>query len=351
MTPKVHNCIASMSPYSPPLEGRSVGDKLLVDFNERTTPLPGYLVDAFCEKLKENRIHQYPEYGSVVEKIAKYEDFPSDSVMLVNGSGEGIDLVFRCFTKEHDKVVIPAPTFALHTHSAHVQGCNVIEPLYDRIKGYPLSEVLEQVSKGVKVIVVCNPNSPTGTLLEVDKIEEIARQAPDTIVLVDECYFDFCNVTAKELIKKYPNIVVLKTFSKTWGLASFRVGYILADKGYISEFLKVRAPYSVSRIAAEAVDIVLDNPGFFESYVKEVREESKPLMESYFRDNDIEYWPTESNFILFKPKDPVKVEQVLRENNIRVRPRKEPSVKGTIRVTLGTKAQMERVVSVLKTIQ
>lgn len=347
MNPKIKPYIAKMSPYTPPLEGRSKGNKLLLDFNERTTPIPSFIKDVIVDFMNQDRTHRYPEYGDICEKIAKYCDVSPDSVMITNGSDQGIDVIVRSFLGVNDNIILPIPTFAMTPHCAELQGANLITPHYTRDGGYPLDDVLNKIDEKTKIIVVCNPNSPTGTLLELDGIEKLAKTAPNAIIYIDECYYEFCNVTAKDLIKKYPNIIITRTFSKTWGLSALRIGYIIADPKWINEFLKVRGPYDVNTFAVVALSAALDNPEYMQSFVKEVLEISKPLIINYFEKRDIEYWPTRSNFILFKPKDSQGLEAALRKEDILVRPRKGPNIDGTLRLTFGTKEQMERVIKVL----
>lgn len=349
MTITAHPHIKAMSPYKPPLEGRSSSPYLLLDFNERTTPLPEIVIEKIADWIRENRLHKYPEYGDIEQLIAQYAEVPNERVMITNGSDQGIDVIFRAFTTMGDEVIVPAPTFAMHEHSAHLQGCELIAPVYTREGGYPLDDVLTAISPRTKLIVVCNPNGPTGTLLEVDGIARIAAAAPNAVVLIDECYFEYAGVTAKDIVSTYPNIIITRTFSKTWGLSSLRLGYVIAVPEVLEELLKVRGPYDVNMVAVEALRAAMAQREYLDEYVKEVMEVALPRFENFLRAEGIAFWPSRANFILIHPPDAAALEERLRTNDILVRPRKGPGINNTVRITIGTVAQMERVMAVMKT--
>lgn len=321
--------IRDMKPYEPPIEGREEYGGLLLDFNERT-------VGARINRL-------YPEYRELEKKIAKYASVKRDRVMLVNGTDQAIDIVFRTFSDRGDKVVIPQPTFAMYRQYARINGNRIVSPRYkDGGLTFPVDDILASVGSETKIIVVCNPNNPTGTLASVDDVAKIAGKAKKSIVYVDEAYFEFSGVTAARLIDKYPNVIISRTFSKAFGLAGARVGYILARPEYVAEMLKVRGPYDISRPACLAADAVLDDISGMKSYVKDVMKDAKPLIENFFKDRDIEFYPSSGNFLLFRPDNPDAVVKALYDNGASVRPQDKPGVKGTIRLTIGTERQMRQ---------
>ena len=343
--------IRKMHPYKPPLDGRSSDhSRLLLDFNERTRPVAQHLVDRALAYVEENRYHVYPEYGDILEKIGQYAGVDSSQVLITNGSDHGIDLIYRSVAEPGDEAIVPVPTFAMLSHCAEVCGLNLKTPHYTKENGYPLEEVKSLITDKTRVITVCNPNSPTGTLLAVEGIVELAQAARHSAILVDECYFEYCGETVKDYLTEYPNIFITRTFSKTWGLSAFRLGYILSHPDNIEEFLKVRGPYDMNTMAIAIASAALDDPDYMFEYCREVVEEAKPLLLSYLDKKNIEYWPTESNFVLLKPENAVAFEQHLRDNNIYVRPIKGPGIEGTVRITFGPVTAMERLISVLEEI-
>ncbi len=369
--------IQRMKPYQPPLKGRSEYDGLLLDFNERTQQ-PNRKVSQALEKfVKGKKLQVYPEYFDLEEKIAKYAGVSPEQVMFTNGSGQGIDIIFRTFTEKGDKVIIPSPTFAMFEQCAQVIGNEILSPLYKKSGlSFPLKEVIEAIDEQVRLMVLCNPNNPTGTTVSVADIERIAQNAPNVILYIDEAYFEFSKITASPLIKKYPNIIITRTFSKAFGLASLRIGYVIARKEYITEMLKVRGPYDVNMAAYYAASAALEDRQSMQCYVAEVMKKAKPLVEKFFSENGIPYFPSSANFILFRQGDPENTIRALTKAGVLVRPQnkenkflflnfpnqvfvpkfpkfrnKESEIKNiedTLRVSIGTVAQMKKFIETYK---
>lgn len=340
--------IKDMKPYNPPLSGRRAFSGLLLDFNERTSPPSSTVQKAIRALLKSDNLQLYPEYGGLERTLGLYASVAADQIMITNGSDQGIDLIFRSFTDSGDTVIIPSPTFAMFSQSAEIVGNRILRPFYEKeTLAFPLKELLSMITRSVKLIVICNPNSPTGTLVSRDDIELIARKVPHAIILVDEAYFEFSNVTVVPLIKRYPNIIVVRTLSKAFGIPSLRVGYIVAANYYIAELLKVRGPYDINMIAYTASEAALDDLEEAQKYANEVMNQAKPMVEQFFIDNQVPFYPSAGNFLLYKPI--IKQEaEVLRENGILVRPQDKKKIENTIRITIGTVDQMKQFISVYR---
>lgn len=338
--------IQEMKSYNPPLTGRRVFGGMLLDFNERTLPPSVKVQKAIQDLLRSNKLQLYPEYGDLEKKIGQFVGVKANEVMMTNGSDQAIDIIFRTFTDVGDTVIIPAPSFPMFSQSAQIMGNKILCPLYKKEDvAFPLHEVLEMINDSVKLIVICNPNNPTGTLVLPNTIEKIAKKAPNAIVLVDEAYFDYAKVTVIPLIKKYPNIIVVRTLSKAFGLPSLRVGYIVASKIYIDELLKVRGPYDVNMIAYTVSLVAFDDLKSIQKYSREIMNESKPMVEEFFTKNSVTFYPSAANFLLYRPIVEQEAE-VLKENGILVRPQDKTNIEGTLRLTIGTKEQMKRFIKV-----
>ncbi|MCJ7804396.1 histidinol-phosphatase [Patescibacteria group bacterium] len=266
--------------------------------------------------------------------------------MITNGSDQGIDIIFRIFTEKDDKVIIPSPSFAMFYQCAQVVGNKILIPLYrENDLSFPLKEVLAAIDNQVKLIVVCNPNNPTGTAISVDNIEKIAKKAKNAIIYVDEAYFEFSKISAITLIKKYPNIIITRTFSKAFGLASLRIGYVIARKEYITEMLKVRGPYDVNMAAYQAASTALTDRKTMENYVNEVMEKAKPLVEKFFFEKGVPYYSSAANFILFRPNHVDYIWQSLKKIGFLLRPQNKQNIKNTLRVSIGTVKQMKKFIA------
>jgi histidinol-phosphate aminotransferase len=337
--------VRKMTAYKPPLEGRSSDpSRLLLDFNERTQPVAPEVIDAVIAYLKQGRIHVYPEYGDLTQKLAAYASVSPDQVMLTNGSDHGIELIYRATTEPGDEVIVPVPTFAMLTHCAEVQGASIRAPLITKERGYPLDEVLGLLTEQTRLVVLCNPNAPTGGITPLPVVERLLRATEHTTVLVDECYFEYASATVQPFLEKYPHLLITRTFSKTWGLAGLRLGYILGSVRNINHLMAIRGPYDMNMAAVVAAGAALDNPSYMYNYTNEVKNVSRPRFLAYLAKRGIPFWPSDANFVLIEPYDSVKLEQELRLRGIFVRPRGGPGIDGTLRITLGTASDIDRVI-------
>jgi len=328
--------IRQMRTYKPPIEQRAKFEGLRLDFNERLAPLPVKVTKAI-RNFDPQKFMIYPSYGDLVQKIAKYVEVKADNLMITNGSDQGMELIFRTFVSAGDKVVIPSPSFAMFFSVAQVQGAEIIKPKYKSDGSFPFEEVMELLKQKPKLLIICNPNNPTGSLLPLEKIETILRAADDALVYVDEAYFEFSGVTAANLIEKYPNLFITRTFSKAFGLAALRIGYLMSCKENIDEMLKVHGPYDINQIAVVAADASLKTLPELKQYCDEVMNKAKPFIEEFFRKKRIEFCPSGANFVYFKEPS-VGFSDKLEENGILIRPQTD----GYARVTVGTLLQMQQ---------
>jgi histidinol-phosphate aminotransferase len=340
--------IAAMSAYKPPLEGRDPKEHLLLDFNERTVPVAEPIRKALEAFVNGGRLQMYPSYGNITERIADYCGVQADQVMITNGSDQGIDLIIRSACNAGDEIIIPGPSFAMYNQCAKIENLNIIEPHYTRDGGYPLAEVLAAITDKTRVIIVSNPNNPCGTLVSPQDILALAKAAPEAVILVDECYFEYSKTTVAEYVGSHPNLLITRTFSKTWGLPSIRLGYIISAAENINALLNVRGPYDINQFGVVAVEAALDDVASTESYVDEVMERAKPLLESYLKAQDIPFWQSAANYIWAFPENPEQLNEKLIAAGILVRPKADAEGRVGLRITVGTVAQVEHLIGVLK---
>lgn len=330
--------IQKIKAYYPPLEKRENFKGLRLDFNERTAPLSPKVLEAL-RNFDVERFKTYPSYGELENKIANYARVKK--VMITNGSDQGIEIIFRAFVKENDEVIIPSPSFSMFFQIARIQGAKILSPEYDNC--FPLEEVLVLLKCKPKLLIICNPNNPTGTILSLTEIEEILKKAKNTVVYIDEAYFEFSGITAAGLVEKYENLVITRTFSKAFGLASLRIGYIVSCGKNIEQMLKIRGPYDVNQMARSAAEASLQSLDNMKTYCREVMDFAKPLVESFFRKNKIEFWSSSGNFLFFK-EPVVDFSKLLEENGVLIRPQTD----GFARVTIGTFKEMKKFIKIFK---
>lgn len=355
--------ILEMGEYKPPLEGRE--GYLLLDFNERTVPPPKRIRRYLVEYSETGSIHVYPEYGDLDQIIANYAGVKREQVLFTNGSDQGIDIIFRATVNNWDKVIIPSPSFAMFYQSADIQGAinPTGTPISEKVempryipKGedlfFPLEEVLDTIDKDTRLVVVCNPNNPTGTVVSREDVEKILKRAKEfnAAVLSDEAYHEFNpSITARDLIDSYDNLFVSRSFSKVLGIAALRAGYVMSQEGNILQLRKIRGPYDCNMEAVAVVSALgyKDTIREMMSYIKEVMEEAKPKTEEFLRNKGMIVYRSGANFILVDPS-PIPSEEIFeflksykteQYKGIRIRPRSDPP--NTFRLTIGTNENMD----------
>lgn len=346
---KLRPQIKAISAYKPPLSGRARYPGLPLDFNERTIPTPAATARALERFIKAGKLQMYPDYGELEARIADYVGVASpDKIMVANGSDQAIDIIFRTYGAG-GKLIIPTPSFVMFKHSARLAGGEIVAPAYDRRDmAFPFERVMDAIDADTDIVVICNPNNPTGGAVEIERVKAIASKARDALVCVDEAYYEFSKLTAAALLDEFPNLVITRTFSKAFGLASLRVGYCVANEAIIEQLVKVRGPYAVSALAHCAATAALEDVGAVESYADEVMNSAKPLVERFFDDIGVERFESAANFILARVPNADAVARKLVENGALVRPRGGPGIEDTLRITIGTTAQMRDFIQIYK---
>ncbi len=339
--------ITQLAAYKPPLEGRDPARYTLLDFNERTIPVGPHIKQALIDYINSDRLQMYPSYGGICASLAEYCLVAEDQVMITNGSDHGIELIIRALGGPGDEAIIPGPSFAIYSQVAQVEGLTIVAPNYRKNQGYPLQDVLAAVTDKTKLIIAANPNNPCGTPISNEQIAALAEAAPNAGILVDECYFEYSQMTAAPLLARYPNVLITRTFSKTWGIPSLRFGYILSNANNITALLAMRGPYDINQLAVVAAEAALKHPQYTRDYVREIMSESKPTLEAFLQEHQIDYWPSAANYVLVFPENADLVHQQLLEAGILVRPRQDSEGRKGLRVTVGTSEQTQQLLTTL----
>ena len=300
----------------------------------------------------ETQLNRYPDPLQIAlkEKIAALKGVNPSQIFLGNGSDEGIDLLFRIFCESgSDEVIICPPTYGMYKVAADIGGVSINEiPLKSDFQ-LDVPRILEGVKSQTKLIFICSPNNPTGNAVNRDDILHIAANFQG-IVVVDEAYIDFSSERSMIAeIGNYPNLAVLQTFSKAWGLAGARVGMAFADRAVTALFNRVKSPYNISQLSQSAVFAALDNETLVKKWIDEIIEERKSLAKAF---SGLEFvhtvYPSDANFLLIKVADASAVYEFLLEKKIVVRDRSNVRLcDGCLRITIGTPEENERLLEAL----
>ena len=291
-----------------------------------------------------NQVNRYPDplQWEVKEKISQIKGIAKENIMLGNGSDEPIDLVFRVFCEPGvDNVIALDPTYGMYQVSADINHVEYRKVLLDSNFDFCSDILLQTADKNTKAIFLCSPNNPTGNSLNREEMIKTIENFAG-IVVVDEAYIDFSAQSSflKEL-EKYPNLIVLQTFSKAWAGAGIRLGMAFASEEIIHLFNKVKYPYNVNKLTQNYALKLLSNYQEIKEKVAVILEERSKLQEALSNLPCVEkVFPTDSNFILLRVNNANQIYQSLVEQGIIVRNRNNIALCGNcLRITVGTQAE------------
>ncbi|HNR43213.1 MAG TPA: histidinol-phosphate transaminase [Bacteroidales bacterium] len=300
------------------------------------------------------KLNRYPDpYQQELKlQISRIKQMPAENIFLGNGSDEIIDLAFRTFCRPGiDKVLTFPPTYGMYEVSAGINDIPVIKvPLTDKFQINMEKTVPLLDDPHLKLIFICSPNNPTGNLLNSSDIKYIIEHSRG-IVLIDEAYNDFSGKQSfNTMIARYPNLIVMQTFSKASGLAAARIGMAFTDQKTVQYFNKLKPPYNISSLNQKAAAGQMTH---YEKTLDQVRKiiSERDRLKTVLGSLKIveEIYPSDANFLLVRVKDPDYIYKSLAASNIIVRNRSRV-VPGCLRITIGTKPENNRLIAALKRI-
>ncbi len=337
-----------MAAYHPPSGGRR--NKLRLDFNENTVGASPLVLDFLKRFLTGRDLAVYPEYENALEDLAEHFNVGPHQLTLTNGTDEAIQLLVNTFIGADQEVLILKPSYAMYKFYSQLAGARITEVDYRaNTLAFPLEELLERITPETRGIFISNPNNPTGTGTNVAVLDRILDAASNAAVLVDEAYYEFCGVTMLPHISHWPNLFVTRTFSKVYGMAAMRCGCLFSQAENMAYIRKAQSPYSVNMLAAMAARIAVQDRKFVEDYVLEILA-AKELLYIGLEKLEIPYFMSQANFVLFQAGErAIEVRDELRDRGVLVRDRSY-EIPGCVRVTVGTREQVERFLKELKEI-
>lgn len=297
--------------------------------------------------------NRYPDPLQVQlkEKIAALKGVRPTQIMLGVGSDEPIDLIFRIFCEPaKDNVVAINPTYGMYGVCADINNVSYKQVNLNDDFTLNADKVLKACDKHTKVVFLCSPNNPTGNSLKRTEIEKIILGF-EGIVVIDEAYIDFSNEPSwLASLDQYPNIIVLQTFSKAWGMAALRCGMAFASEEIIAFFNKVKYPYNLNLLTQEAVYKQVENVEQKNEWVKALLMERKSLIDALQALPLVKkIYPTDANFVLVKVDDANKIYKQLVDKGIIVRNRNTVTLcEGCLRITVGTPSENKQLLTALQ---
>jgi histidinol-phosphate aminotransferase len=339
------NVVQNLKEYHPPLGGR---DGLRLDFNENSSGCSPRVLEALA-RINGDLLSKYPERDPVEAVVAEFLGLERKQVLLTNGVDEAIHLVCETYLEPGDEALIVVPTFSMYEIYALATGASVLAIPARKDFEFPTAAVLTATSAKTKLIAIANPNNPTGKVVPRERLIDILSEARDAAVLIDEAYFEFYGHTLMDMVGKYDNLFIARTFSKAYGLAGFRVGVLAGSAGQMKLVRRVSSPYNVNGVALACLPEALADREYIAGYSAEVRAGRRRL-ESELALLGIQYWPSQANFVLARFGEFRKpFVDSMRARGILVRDRhSDPGCEGCVRITVGTNEQTDRLLRELR---
>lgn len=337
--------MATYSPIEPPDQiarrlGLPESDIIKLDANENPYGVAPEVLNALS-RAKYLNIYPDPAQKSIREKIGEYVGCSANNIVVGAGADELIDLICRLVLNPGDKVLTFSPTFSYYKHVVELNSGVLVD--IHRNEDYSIDTAhLPGIDlDGIKCVLLCSPNNPPGNMLEKEVLDFFL--AEDMLVVVDEAYFEFSGSTYADLIAAHNNLLVLRTFSKCFGLAGLRVGYGIMAPLLQEAIMKIKPPYSVNMAAEIALSVCLQKKEIFTDQVEKMIATRDRVIGSLKSREDLEVYPSHSNFILFRLKnaDAKTLKDEMEHKGILLRYFNTPQLQNHLRVSVGTDAQMD----------
>lgn len=291
------NNLKELKPYDP----HELPYKVKLNANENPYGLPEEIIEEILSKAKNLEYSRYPNANSVKlsETVSSFWGLNRDNIVIGNGSDELIDYLIKAFSEKGRRIITTAPSFAMYKIYSIINGSIFVQiPLGQNNFSLNEDKILEEAKKeNSSIVFIAYPNAPTGNYFAEDKIIKIIEES-GCLVVVDEAYYEFGEKTFIPLISQYDNLVILRTFSKAYSLASLRVGYLLSNPEIINEIRKVKSPFNVNTFSQLAAQVVFENKEILKDGIKKIIEERKKLINRINELSPFKAHPSQTNFVL-----------------------------------------------------
>jgi len=315
---------------------------LKLDWNESTVQPSQKIIDEVLSFISKGNLNLYPKIVNpeLMLALSEYCNISKDMIEIFNGADSACESICRTFLEVDDEVIILQPTYDNFRIAAVSTGAKIKNVLLNDPFNPTTDDIFSNITEKTKVIYLVNPNNPTGYYLKSEKIQSILENFKG-ILIVDEAYYEFNKQSVSDLLSNYNNLIILRSFSKAFGLAGVRLGYLLANEKIINFINLTRNSKSVNIIAQVAGLAALKNIDYMHKYTEDIAE-SKIFIENECRNNSYNFEMTPANFFLLKVDDPDHFVNELKKIDIFIRNRSSMhGLKGYVRITIGTKCEMK----------
>lgn len=324
---------------------------LKLNYNEPTFPASPKVRKKIIEFAKGGFLQWYPgaDFTELRKRISKYTGVGKNQIFTGNGSDEIIKVIVYTFMENNEEMIIPIPNYSMYRINGEILGVKIVNVECNDNLQFNADKIIEKITPKTKVIFISNPNSPIGNVISREDIVKILDNAKNSIVAIDEAYYEYYGETVADLVDKYDNLIVIRTFSKVFGLASMRIGYALTSEKNVIQLNKVRDPESVDIFAQIASAEALDDLEYYRKYISEIKK-SRDYLSEELRKLGLIVYPSKANFILarFPEKASLTCEE-LEKKGIFVRDRsKIPKLENCIRIAVPLIKDVPRLVDAIE---
>jgi len=337
--------IRSMQPYTP---GEQPQDGGFIKLNTNENPYPpcGEVIEALRAAVNDSlRLYPDPLGTRVRERAAEVLGVSPQMVIAGNGSDDILTIIVRSFVGEGEKVVALNPSYGLYEVLANIQ--NAAFQSVEYTEDFRLPD--EAFQPDAKLTFICSPNNPTGTITPPEEVAELAGRSAG-IVAVDEAYVDFADQSCLELVHRFDNVIVLRSFSKSYSLAGLRIGLGIGSAALISGMLKVKDSYNLDRLAIVGAEAALANVDKMKANAEHIRRDRRYLADELAKLR-FSVLPSQANFVFARPPmDAAKLYRRLKERGILVRYWDNPRLADGIRISVGTRKEIDELLAAVRQI-
>jgi len=325
-----------------------------LDLNENFAVASDVIGKLLRDACRDIDVRLYPPpYGNMaIKAISGFLRLSESEISVGNGADEVLDLLMKVFVKKDSKVLVVEPTFSMYTYFTQLYGGRKVTVLLRPNFELDVDAVLKKIDRETSMLVLCSPNNPTGNQLKKGDIKKILQEF-NGVVVVDEAYVDFAKYTVIDWVRNFDNLVVLRTFSKAFGLAGIRFGFLVSNRSIVEYVKRVTAPFNVNIVTQRLVVLALKNWNYFKEQIQYTIKEREWLRNHLAKIDGITPYPSDASFILFKvTKNNLTSSTVtkrMKNKNVLVKDRGNlPLLANCIRVTVGTRNMNEIFLSALK---
>lgn len=320
-----------------------------IDSNENNYGPSPKVIEAL-KNIDFHNISFYPFYGELSQKIADYQGFNIDNIKVTNGADEAIQAIVQTYLEQDEALLTLDASFDMPIIYSQIQGGKIIKVPFKNKWEFPIDEFLAELDNNkIKIVYLATPNNPTGNIIEEETLQRILEKAKDKVVIIDETYANYADISYKKYVNSFDNVFITKSFSKDFALAGMRLGYIISNEENIKNLKKVVSPFSVNAFAMKAGIAALSDIEYFEHIKSEIKE-SKNELKEFFEQLGAIVYNSYANFLLVDFKQKAEfIYNKLKKENISVKLYKKGSLlENHLRITIPTKTGVEKIKNILK---